>query len=67
VIVASSLVDWAALAKSLGVAFVAVLFVAVCFGIVVRGEARRQWALVGLGLLGCLVAAALGVVAMLHK
>jgi hypothetical protein len=37
--VGSSLVDWAALAKSLGVAFAVVLFVAVCFALVVRGEA----------------------------
>jgi len=64
---APPLVDWVALAKALGVAFGAVLFVAVCFGLVVRGSDRRQWLLVTIGALGCAAAAGLGVVAMLHK
>jgi hypothetical protein len=64
---ASPLVDWAALGKALGVAFLAVLVVAICFGLVVRGSDRRQWALVVVGALGCAAAAAFGIVAMLHK
>ena len=64
---AAPLVDWAALGKSLGVAFVTVIFVAICFGLVVRGSDRRRWALVAIGTLGCAAAAAAGIVAMLHK
>jgi hypothetical protein len=67
VTLASPLVDWAALGKSLGVAFLAVLFVAVCFGLVVRESDRRNWALVAVGTLGCVLAAAAGILAMLHK
>jgi hypothetical protein len=65
--IASALIDWAALAKGLGSALVAVVVVAVCFGLIVRGSDRRQWAAVAIGAIGCLAAAALGIVAMLHK
>jgi hypothetical protein len=65
--VGSALVDWVALGKALGVAFLVVLVVAVCFGLVVRGGDRRQWLLVAIGGLGCAAAAVFGVVAMLHK
>jgi hypothetical protein len=64
---AAPLVDWAALGKSLGVAFVAVVFVALCFGLVVRESDRRRWALVAVGTLGCAAAVAAGILAMLHK
>jgi hypothetical protein len=66
-IVASPLVDWNALGKALGVAFVAVVFIALCFGLVVRGSDRRQWLQVGIGALGCAAAAVFGVIALLHK
>ena len=66
-ILASPLVDWAALGKALGAAFLAVMIVAICFGFVVRGADRRKWALVAVGALGCVAAAAFGVIAMLHK
>jgi hypothetical protein len=49
---AATLVDWVALGKSLGVAFLAVLFVAICFGLTVRGSDRRRWAVVAIGTLG---------------
>ena len=65
--IASPLVDWAALGKALGVAFAAIVLVAICFGLVVRGGDRRQWLLVTVGALGCAAAAAFGVIAMLHK
>jgi hypothetical protein len=64
---AATLVDWVALLKSLGVAFLAVLFVAICFGLAVRGSDRRRWAVVAIGTLGCAAAAAAGILAMLHK
>ena len=64
---AAPLVDWAALGKGLGVAFLATLFVAACFGLVVRGGDRRRWGLVAVGTLGCAAAAAAGILAMLHK
>jgi hypothetical protein len=66
-IVAAPLVDWAALGKALGVAFVAILVVALCFGLLVRSADRRRWPLVAVSLLGCAAAAAFGVLAMLHK
>jgi hypothetical protein len=66
-ILASPLVDWGALVDTLGAAFIAVLVVAVCFGLVVRGSANRVLPLVAIGVIGCVVAAALGVFAMLHK
>ena len=66
-ILASPLVDWGALADALGVAFLAVLVVAVCFGLVVRGSAHRTWPLVAIGAIGCAAAAVFGVIAMLHK
>jgi len=64
---AAPLVDWAALGKSLGVAFVAVVFVALCFGLVVRESDRSRWALVAVGALGCVAALTAGILAMLHK
>jgi hypothetical protein len=36
------LVDWVALAQGLGAALAALLLVAVCFGLVLRGGDRRQ-------------------------
>ncbi|MBV8479778.1 MAG: hypothetical protein JOY72_05680 [Actinobacteria bacterium] len=64
---ASALVNWSALAEALGVAFVAVVTAAVCFGLIVRGSARRAWPAVAVGAIGCLAAAAFGIAAMLHK
>ena len=66
-ILASPLVDWAALGKALGVAFLAIVVVAVCFGLVVRAADRRNWLLLVVGILGCTAAAVFGVIAMLHK
>ena len=66
-ILASPLVDWAALGKALGVAFLAVLVVALSFALVVRGADRRHRLQLSLGVLGCAAAAALGMIAMLHK
>jgi len=65
--IAAPLVDWTALGKGLGAAFLGVLVVAVCFGLVARGSARHAWVSVAIGALGCIAAAALGIVAMLHK
>jgi uncharacterized membrane protein HdeD (DUF308 family) len=64
---AAPLVAWAALGKSLGAAFLVVLVVALCFGLVVRGSDRRHWGLVVVGTLGCAAAVAAGIIAMLHK
>ena len=64
---AAQLVDWAALGKSLGAALLGVLFIAVCFGLIVRESDRRRWGLVAVGAVGCAAAAAAGILAMLHK
>ena len=64
---AAALVDWGAFAKAVLAAAGAALAVVVLFSLVVVGASRRQWLLVALGALGCLAAAAVGVVAMTHK
>jgi hypothetical protein len=66
-VTAAALVDWTALLRAVGVSAAAALGVAVLFALAIVGSARRQWALVVVGLAGCVAAAALGVVAMTHK
>jgi len=44
-----------------------IVFVALCFALVVRAGDRNQWLLVAVGYIGCAAATALGVIAMLHK
>jgi hypothetical protein len=66
-VIAGALVDWASLAKALGAAFASAVVVAIAFGAIVRGSYRRSWPLVAVAGAACVAAAALGVVAMLHK
>jgi hypothetical protein len=67
VTLASSRVEWSALAKSIGVSFAAGIGVVLFYALIILGAHRRQWLLSGLGAGGCIAAPGFGVAAMMHK